>query len=375
MTSVSGARDLFPITQRYAYLDHAAIAPLSTPVRKAMDRYLSCLQTEPNDHHVWEGERERIRAQVAQLYGTLPGRVTFTRNTTSGLAMVAAGLDWKPGDNVVGVQGEYPANIYPWMALSAQGVELRLYEPIDGRIDPASLLELCDARTRVVAISWVQFWNGFRSDLVAIGTGVREAGRLLVVDGIQGLGALAFAFDDTPTDFLATGAQKWMLGPIGIGVAVLGERIFDRLRVTSVGTDSVVRDRDYFDYELRLKPDARRFEEAAPNYPGILGLGAAVDAMLDHGPREVERAVLRAAGRLREGLRGRGCRLVAASDIERETSGIVSFRSATMDSATLHGRLRAAGVIVSLRGDFVRASPHYYNDDQDIDRLLEALPR
>ena len=368
-------RDLMPIARRYAYLDHAAIAPISDPVRRAMDRYLDCLQREPNDAGAWEGERERVRARVASLVGTGAERVTFTRNTTSGLALVAAGLDWKPGDNVVGVRGEYPANVYPWMALADRGVELRLFEPADGRIDPAPLLALSDRRTRVVAISWVQFWNGFRGDLAAIGEAARERGMFLVVDGMQGLGALRFDFDALPVDLLAAGAQKWLLGPIGVGVAVVGDRIFERLRPTSVGTESVVRDHEYFEYDLRFKPDARRFEDAAPNYPGILGLGAAVDLFLSRGPREVEAAVLRNATRLREGLQDRGFQLVASPAAEREGSGIVSFRSAARAPAALLARLLEAGVVVSLRGDFLRASPHFYNDADDVDRLLDALPR
>ncbi|HYM50003.1 MAG TPA: aminotransferase class V-fold PLP-dependent enzyme, partial [Candidatus Limnocylindrales bacterium] len=365
----------FPITRRFAYLDHAAIAPLALPVRAAMERYLACLQTEPNDPDAWEAERRRIRAQLGALIRTAPARITFTRNTTSGLAIVAAGLDWRDGDNVVGVRGEYPANVYPWLALADRGVTLRLFEPAAGRIDPGALLALRDARTRVVAISWVQFWNGYRSDLVAIGDALQGTDTLLVVDGIQGLGALAFDFDGWPVDFLACGAQKWMLGPIGIGFAAVSDRILDRLRPTSVGTDSVVADHEYFRYDLRLKDDARRFEDAAPNYPGILGLGAAASLFLERGPAAVEAAVLRNAALVRDGLLDRGYRVITAPRHGREASGIVSFRHASIDPAALHRRLREAGVVLSLRGDFLRAAPHFYNDAPDIDRLLEALPR
>jgi selenocysteine lyase/cysteine desulfurase len=148
-----------------------------------------------------------------------------------------------------------------------------------------------------------------------------------------------------------------------------------RLNPVTIGPESVVRDREYFDYDLTLKPDARRFEEAAPNYPGILGMGAAVNLLLRAGPLAVEEGVLRLADRLRDELPSRGYELVLKPTLPAERSGIVSFRHPRMVPAELHTRLREAGVIISLRADFLRATPHYYNSDEDIDRLLEALPQ
>ncbi len=368
-------RDLFPITRRYAYLDHASIAPLSTPVRAAIEVFLSRQTEEPFDKPHWSRLREQVRSLIAQLLQVRPETVTFVRNTTSGLGLVAAGMDWEPGDNIVGVRGEYPANIYPWMGLQHRGVELRLYRPIDGRIDPKGLLELCDKRTRLVAVSFVQFWNGFRSDLLAIGSACRSKGIFLIVDGIQGVGALDLNLSDVPVDFLCAGAQKWLLGPIGIGFAYIGDRLFERLRPVSIGTESVVRDEEYFEYDLTLKPNARRFEEAVPNLPGILGMGAAVNLLVRAGLVRVEQHVLRLADRLREHLPRRGYQLVAPGKHPLERSGIVSFRHPRMVPAEVHARLRDAGVILSKRGDFLRASGHYYNNDADIDRLFEALPR
>jgi selenocysteine lyase/cysteine desulfurase len=179
----------------------------------------------------------------------------------------------------------------------------------------------------------------------------------------------------TPVDFLCAGAHKWLLGPIGVGFAYVGPRMLERLTPMTIGTDSVVRDEEYFDYDLTLKTDARRFEEAAPNYPGILGMGAAVNLLLRAGTAALEDGVLRLADRLRDELPRRGYELVLKPMLPSERSGIVSFRHPRMVPAELHARLREAGVIISLRGDFLRASAHYYNSDQDLDRLLEALPQ
>jgi selenocysteine lyase/cysteine desulfurase len=368
-------RALYPITRRYAYLDHAAIAPLATPVRTTMEVFLGRMAEEAFDIEHWERFRSQVRGRVAELLSVGPESITFTKNTTAGLGLVAAGLDWETGDNIVGVDREFPANIYPWMGLKRKGVDLRLYRPPQGRIDVKALVRLCDQRTRVLAISAVQFWSGFRTDLAALGSALKGRDVLLVVDAIQAVGALRIDLSATPVDFLCAGAQKWLLGPIGVGFAYVGPRMLERLTPVTIGTESVVRDEEYFEYDITLKPDARRFEEAAPNYPGILGMGAAVNLLLRAGVPAVEGVVLRLADRLRDELTGRGYVLVLKPTLPSERSGIVSFRHPRMVPAELHTRLREAGVIISLRSDFLRASPHYYNNDEDLDRLLEALPQ
>src|SRR5207245_11174798 len=161
-------RTLFPIAPRYAYLDHAAIAPLSTPVRSTMEVFLGRLTEEPFDLAHWERLRGQVRVRVAELLAVGPESIAFTKNTTSRIGLLAAGLDWEAGDNIVGVDREFPANIYPWMGLKRKGVELRLYRPEQGRIDLKALARLCDRRTRVLTISAVQFWSGFRRDLAAL---------------------------------------------------------------------------------------------------------------------------------------------------------------------------------------------------------------
>ena len=368
-------RALYPITSRYAYLDHAAIAPLATPVRAAMEVFLGRMAEEPFDRTHWERFRSQVRGRIAELLSVGSESITFTKNTTAGLGLVAAGLDWETGDNIVGVGQEFPANIYPWMGLKRRGVDLRLYRPAQGRIDVKALVRLCDQRTRVLAISAVQFWSGFRTDLGALGTALRGRDVMLVVDAIQAVGAVRMDLSASPVDFLCAGAQKWLLGPIGVGFAYVGPRMLERLTPVPIGTDSVVRDEEFFEYDITLKPDARRFEEAGPNFPGILGMGAAVNLLLRAGSTGVEDVVLRLADRLRDELPRRGYELVHKPTLPSERSGIVSFRHPRMVPAELHSRLREAGVIISLRGDFLRASPHYYNSDEDLDRLLEALPQ
>lgn len=368
-------RALFPIAGRYAYLDHAANAPLATPVRSTMEVFLDRMTEEPFDLVHWERLRSQVRTRIAELLSVAADSISFTKNTTAGLGLVAAGLDWEPGDNIVGVHREFPSNIYPWMGLKRKGIELRLYQPEQGRIDVKAVVRLCDRRTRVLAISAVQFWSGFRIDLGALGTALRGRDVLLVVDAAQAVGALQVDLSRTPVDFLAAGAQKWLLGPMGVGFAYVGPRMLDRLNPVTIAPESVVQEREYVDYDLTFKPGAGRFEEAAPNYAGILGMGAAVNLLLRCGMPAVEEVVLRLADRLRDELPRRAYDLVLKPTAPSERSGIVSFRHPRMVPAELHTRLREAGVIISVRGDYLRASPHYYNSDQDLDRLLEALPQ
>ncbi|GAC1482628.1 MAG: aminotransferase class V-fold PLP-dependent enzyme [Candidatus Dormibacteria bacterium] len=338
-----------------------------------MTVYLDRMTEEPFELTHWQRLRTQIRGRIGELLSVGPERITFTKNTTSGLGLVAAGLDWREQDNIVGVDREYPANIYPWMGLSSKGVELRLHRPTGGRIDIKGLVKLCDSRTRLVAISAVQFWSGYRADLKALRDAL-PGDILLVVDAIQAAGALQFDLSKVEVDLLCAGGQKWLLGPSGIGFACVSQRMLERMRPVAIGADSVVREQEYVDYDLTLKPDARRYEEAAPNYPGILGLGAAVNLLLRADPPTVEATVLRLADRLREELPRRGYVLVFTPR-PGERSGIVSFRHPRMVPAEVQSRLRDAGIIISLRTDFLRASPHFYNSDQDLSRLLDALPQ
>jgi selenocysteine lyase/cysteine desulfurase len=368
-------RSAFPIARRYAYLDHAAIAPLATPVRATMEVFLARQSEEPFELEHWERLRSQVRSRIAELLSTGAESISFIKNTTSGLGMVATGLDWHAGENIVGVDREFPSNVYPWMDLRRRGVELRLFKSPDGRVDVPALTKLCDRRTRMVAVSAVQFWNGFRLDLASLRRALPSKDILLVIDAVQAAGAMRLDLSQVPLDFICAGAQKWLLGPLGAGFAYVSPRLLDQLHPPVVGIGSVLHDEEYFAYDLTLKPDARRYEESAPNYAAILGMGAAVNLLLRAGPSAVEQEVLRLSDRLREQLPRLGYELVLQLGHPAERSGIVSFRHPRMVPAELHGRLRDAGVIVSLRGELLRASPHYYNSDADIDRLLEALPR
>lgn len=320
-----------------------------------------------------EAQRERVREMAARLIGASPDEVAFVSNTAHGLSLVAAGLPWQPGDNVVTAAVEYPSNVFPWQNLVRFGVECRLVPGRDGRLELEDLFGAVDRRTRAVAISFVEFASGQRNDLATIGRFCRDRGIRFVVDGVQGLGVLPLDVQAWGVDFLSAGAHKWLLGPQGIGILYVRRERLEELWVSQVGEDGMVRRPDYLDYRANFLPSAARFEGGASNYPGIYGLGASLALLHRIGVEQVESRVLALVKRLLDGLRTRGYR-VTGVEAPAELSGIVSFRSPHHSDHEVHQALERAGVHTAVRSLGVRASPHFYNTEAEVDRLLDALP-
>jgi len=316
---------------------------------------------------------EHMRQIIANLVGGKPSEIAFTRNTTQGLNIVANGIRWEPGQNIVTAHTEFPANVYPWMNLQRLGVEVRFTPVRDNRILPEDVMSMVDAQTRLVALSAVEFSTGYRNDLAAISKFCHQRGIYLSVDGIQSLGALPFDARAYNVDFVSAGAYKWLLGPVGVGFFWCREELIEELEITCVGLGSVVDSDDYFRYDSPLHTDARRFEEGSLNHVGLAGFQASVETLLEVGIPNIEKRLHDLTNYLIEGLHARGCEIVSPIDTWEERSGIVSFRSKNIPSEALHQKLADAGVIVSLRGGAIRVSPHFYNTEEEIERLLAEL--
>jgi len=369
-------RDLFPVTQRFAYLNHASVGALPRPVTLAMSRYLEDRSARGSEALVdWDCDIERVRAAAARFLGARRDEIIFTGSISHGLNIVAAGLDWRPGDNLICAETEFTANVYPWTNLRRRGVEVRFAPARDHRILIHELSALMDHRTRLVAISFVEFCTGYRVDLDALSALCRERGVLLCVDGIQGLGALQFRVDETPADFVAAHAAKWMLGPIGAAFLYVRHDLLSRLEPVMAGWRGVVDRDDYFCFDSPLREGGERFEPGSLNAVGLVGLEAAIELLLSIGLAEIEDRILALTDVLLAGLAARGCTITSPITTRRERSGIVSFRHPTVPSAELMEHLKRADVLVSLRGDVIRVSPHFYNNEADLERLLAALPR
>lgn len=357
-----------------AWMQHGGGAPWPRCARDAVVAAAEQLHASMDWTTQYGADRQALREGLGRLVGAEPTSITLVRSTGHGLSLLAGGLDWRTGDNVVGACWEYPTNLYPWMALERRDVELRLAEPVDGRITVDGLMALADERTRVISVSWVQFWNGYRIDLEAIGAACRERGILFCVDGIQGVGAVQLDVVAAGIDLLACGAIKWLLGTPGTGFAYVSPQLVPQLEPLTVGIGSVVQSENAFEPELTWNPTARRFEESATSWFDIVAFLACVRLLEEHGMDAIEERVLDLTLRLGEELTAADHEVVAPWPRSRvESSGIVSFRTPGIAPQEQVRRLDEAGIVARVHSDFVRLSPHAWTRDEEVDRALRAL--
>jgi cysteine desulfurase/selenocysteine lyase len=368
-------RSFFPVTQTLAYLNHAGVAPISTRVAEALARYVSeATQQGAFDYaRVYDAEIERVRGRAAELIGAGRDEIAFVKNTSEGLGLVAAGLDWQRGDRVVVCDLEYPSNVYAWWSLRSQGVETVMLHGRDGALPLESVeAALSHPRTRLLALSSVEFGSGARNDLPALGRMCRERGVLFCVDAIQSLGCFPLDVEACHIDFLAADGHKWLLSVEGCGLFFCRRALIAGLTPRVVGWRSVTDNLDFDRYHFDLQPGAGRFEEGTPNAPGIFALGAAIDLLLELGVEAIGKRVLALTDELCDALAARGAE-VASPRAPGQASGIVAFTLPDEAPARTAARLRAKGVFVVPRRGCVRASPHFYNSSEDLERLLNAL--
>lgn len=374
-TTLMRFREELPVTGRLAYLNHAAVAPLP---RRAVQRMTAMAEdiSVTGDQHWADRNREieRVRGLAAQLLGARdPREVSFCENTSTGLSAVAEGfVDWQPGDNVVGAASDFPSNVYPWMRLADHGVEYRRVEERDGRVDDDEVLSRIDGRTRMLALSWVQYASGYRCDLARIGKICRERGVLLVVDVIQGLGGLELDVERDFVDAAVAASHKWLLGPEGIGLLYVSDRILDRLRPLRSGWRSMRDLLGWTEMHVDFAAGAKRFESGTLNAYGVTALGASLELLLAAGQPEVERRVLMLASRAADGLAERGWHVIS-SRRPGETSGIVTAVHPEHDAGEMVRHLAGRGVSVAARAGRFRVSPHFYNTAEEVDRMLREL--
>ncbi|MCS6884482.1 MAG: aminotransferase class V-fold PLP-dependent enzyme [Acidobacteriota bacterium] len=373
-------RELFPITRNYIYLNHAAVAPYSTRVVDAIRRLVDDITVNGSvNWHSWTETLKRCRKLYAELVGAKDGQIAFVRNTSDGISAIANGFNWKKGDNVVSCDIEFPANIYPWMNLASKGVELRLAKSRDGRIEAEDVFELIDERTRVVSLSWVQYSSGFRADIATIGRFCRAREILFVLDAIQGLGALKLDVEAACIDAFAADAHKFLMGPEGLGILYLSDRAMQKVTPSIVGWMSVKDwwrcfDED-FKYRMELLPNALRFECGTPNTLGAFGAEAAVQLILEVGPQKIEDYLLDLCAYLSTRLQEIGFEIVAAPRNRKEASSIVCCKHKVLSAENLCRQLEREKIITAYRCGSLRISPHFYNDQSDIDRLIAALEK
>jgi cysteine desulfurase/selenocysteine lyase len=318
------------------------------------------------------GRIEDARGAAARLIGASKGEIAFIKNTTQGVLLAANGIRWKRGDNVVMPAIEFPANAYPWLALDKRGVRTILVQPRDGRVTTEMLAGACTARTRCVTVSSVQFSNGYRIDVAALGRFCRSRNIYLHVDGIQSLGMLRCDVRAMQIDFLSAGGHKWLLGPSGTGFFYCRKELLDELDVWNPGWLGVRNARSYLNYDPTPRPDAKRYEEGSLNLYGIVGLGSSIERFLEIGSARVEKRIIGLTGALEEGLRSRRYRITSPRG-KTEQSGILCFTHPGKSTEKLFDKLSAASVVASLRVGAIRLAPHFYNTADEVEQVLDLL--
>lgn len=369
--------DQFPITGRVAYLDNGTFGPLPRVTVEAAAACLRALSEGAPLPVPWEAEIDRVRALAARLVGVDAADVAFLKSSAEGMGLVALGLDWRPGDEVVVYDREFPAGVLPWLNLAHLGVQVRFVRDRDRhRFDAADVEELVGERTRVVCLGLVNFGNGLRAPVERVAEVCRARGAWLLVDATQAAGVLRIDARALGCHLLVAHGYKFLLSGYGTAICYVHPDLRARLRVPEPGwktrgTQDAAGGTDY--PGLAFVSDARRYEPSIPDLVSIVGLGASVRLLLDLGPDAVERRAVSLAAAAAAGLAERGCRVVS-SDRPEERSSIVSVARDGVDPARLEAALRAAGVITAVREGRLRLSLHGYNDESDVERLLEALP-
>jgi len=369
-------RALFPVTERLNYLNHAAVSPPPSPTIEAIQSQLRDVSENGSiNFKSWIATKERTRQLLADMLGARPEQVAFLRNTSDALSTVANGLEWRSGENIVTFRNEFPSNIYPWLRLrDAFGVEVRMCEERDGRIDPDELIGLMDSRTRVVAISHVQYASGFRADLERVGRAARAHDALLVVDAIQSLGATPLDVESELVDVAAGAGHKWLLTPEGVGWLYLSARARERVQPTLVGWISVPNPEDYANFDQGWNVGTLPWETGTGPAALIYGLEASLTLLKETGIARIQSHLETLTDHLCERLASSNYQIVS-SRRPGEKSAIVCIRNtAGMSSMDLYAHLKKRNIVTAPRGDRLRISPHLYNTLEEIDELFSALP-
>lgn len=369
----------FPNLERWTYVNHAAVSPWPTRTVRAIEAFARSNHLDgPRDFPDWVANEQALRERAARLLAARAGEISLVPNTTEGICIVANGLDWRAGDNLVTARGEFPSNRMAWAALAARGVNLREVDlhaaaAAEGTGPELALLDAMDERTRVLAVSSVQWTDGLRLDLGRLGKTCRDAGVLFFVDAIQQFGALRIDVRAEHIDCLAAGGHKWQMAPEGCGIFYCREAWRERIAPLKRGWRMLERPFAFDEPDRPVRAGGQRFEAGTPNTLGQFALNASLSLQEDWGQAWIEARVLANTQRLRGGVASLPGVELAGRPPPAPASGIVSVRPTKCSARTVVQRMAERRVVAVARGDLVRLSPHAYQDERVVERALEAL--
>lgn len=375
MTDFASLRKDFPALAARTYLDSASKCPLAKPVSARLAEYFGLCLERGSDYPGWWRTVDSTRAKMASLIGASPSEIAFASSSTHAINIVAQGLTWRSGDNVIVAEEEFPSNLYPWLALAEKGVEVRIVPPRRDGYPLSAYREMADANTRLIALSHVQANTGYRSDLAAMASYCRDNGILFLVDATQSCGAVPIDVKTCGIDFLCASTYKWLLGIDGLAVLYIDSAKLGQLGFSQLGWAGRRQPNDNTHHKLDYPDEARRFELGNPNFTAIHALEAGLDYLAGIGVEAVFARITDLGSRLREGLvRIPGASLTGDHG-EDHHAGIatVSITGGAEKASRLHGMLAQAGVAAALKPQGIRFSFNFFNTMEDIDHACAAL--
>jgi selenocysteine lyase/cysteine desulfurase len=367
----------FPISKSKIFMAHAAVTALAGPAAEAMNELIRRCSEDFRDFSETFALIQQTRESAGRLLHASPDEIALLGPTSLGLSLVANGIAWAPGDEVVCYLDDYPANVYPWINLRDKGVVVRFIEPAQiGELTVEAVERTLTPKTKLVALASCSFISGFRIDIAAIGKLLRERGILFCLDAIQTLGAFPTTVEHV--DFLSADAHKWLLGPVAIGVVYVKKELFELCRPTLLGSWNIKAPNFVAQNQVEFVEGAQRYEPGVLNVPGVAGMKATIDLLLEIGIEKVAERILSIRSRLIFGLVELGFTPLGATTNAAHFSGIITVSHPTRDIPSLFKRLSENRVVCSPRQDrqgnhYLRFSPHFYNTEDEVDRVLELL--
>ncbi|MEM3578422.1 MAG: aminotransferase class V-fold PLP-dependent enzyme [Candidatus Bathyarchaeia archaeon] len=373
MQNIEKMRELFPITKNKVFLNHAAQSPLPKPVAGVMHKCVEDFSNFGNTAIVWNDGGKPL---FARLIGAKPEEIALVENTSVGLNIAANVLKYPSGSKIVTTDLEYPSVVYPWLR-KGLGVKVEYVKNVDGKVLLEDVERAVDDGTVAVAVSHVEYANGFRNDLRALSEIAHKHGAYLIVDAIQSVGALKVDVKRDDVDFLSTACYKWLLSPPGCGYFYVKKELIEEFEPPFVGWASVKQEIfetvDFWDiWRLDLSPTASRFEIGSPSFISFLGATEAMKMLLEFDIENVERRIIALTDHLMEALKNLGLQLQTPEE-RQYRSGIVNFKIDKPKEAVQ--RLSQNGIVVSARANGIRVSPHFYNTEEEIDKLIEEIQK
>ena len=370
---IQKARSLFPYLKTgKVYFGHASTAPLSTyVVDRLKDYILVRSETKIDDYTAVLKSIENVKEGLAEMINSTPDRIAFTDNTNNGINMLAQSVVWKQNDRVILNDIEFPANVYPFMNLKHLGVEIDFVKSHDGIVSAEDIINAITLETKLISVSQVQFLTGYRIDLELLGKVCKEKGIIFSVDAIQGLGAVRLDIRKSNIDFISCGTQKWLLGLQGLAFIYLSRQLQESMHPSQPGWLSVEDAWNLLDYNLDLKKTADAFQPGTMNYPGIHVMDTSLKLFKEFGLDEIETRIIGNSVYFISRLKEIGITPYLDGVDRKYLSGIVSFVHASAEK--IFHELLHRNIISSLRDNVIRFAHHFYNTEEDIDKVISAL--